>query len=70
VTSGNYQRVDEVRVNCEGNSLLALVHSAGPMCHDGYESCFYRRLDESGSTAVIAERMFDPEVVYEGQVKP
>ncbi|MEO5953428.1 MAG: phosphoribosyl-AMP cyclohydrolase [Chloroflexia bacterium] len=68
-TSGNYQRVADLRVNCEGNSLLALVHSMGPVCHDGYESCFYRQLDAVGNTTFIAERMFDPEVVYDEQVK-
>ncbi len=68
--SGNYQRIEELRVNCETNSLLALVQSEGPACHDGYESCFYRRLDGSGTATVIANRMFDPRLVYDKQGHP
>jgi phosphoribosyl-AMP cyclohydrolase len=63
-TSGHYQLVDEIRINCEGNSLLALVRPRGPACHDGYSTCFYRRLEADGSTQVVAERLFDPEDVY------
>ena len=46
--SGNFQLVDEVRVNCETDSLLVLVRPQGPACHDGYQSCFYRRLESGG----------------------
>jgi phosphoribosyl-AMP cyclohydrolase len=46
--SGNFQWVDEVRVNCEADSLLVLVRPRGPACHDGYQSCFYRRLESGG----------------------
>lgn len=62
--SGNYQLVDEIMLNCEGNSLLVLVHSQGPACHDGYASCFYRRLDNSGDAHLDAERLFDPASAY------
>jgi phosphoribosyl-AMP cyclohydrolase len=46
-TSGNVQRVREIRYDCDGDTLLLLVEPAGPACHTGEESCFYRRL-ESG----------------------
>ncbi len=62
--SGNYQTVQEIRLNCEGNSLLVLVSSLGPACHDGYASCFYRRLDNSGRAHIETERLFDPADVY------
>ena len=62
--SGNYQLVEEILVNCEGNSLLVLVRSQGPACHHGYDTCFYRSLQPDGSTRVRGERSFDPEVVY------
>ena len=42
-TSGHEQVVDEIRVNCEQNSLLLLVRQVGAVCHDGYPTCFYRR---------------------------
>ncbi len=41
-TSGNIQRVREVRVDCDGDTLLVLVDPAGPACHTGHRSCFYR----------------------------
>ncbi len=43
-TSGNVQRVREIRVDCDGDTLLLLVEPAGPACHTGHCSCFYRTL--------------------------
>lgn len=45
-TSGNTQKVAEIRYDCDADTLLALVHSAGPACHTGATSCFYRTLGE------------------------
>ena len=47
VTSGNVQRVVEVRVDCDADTLLVLVNSAGAACHTGERSCFYRSLEKS-----------------------
>ena len=47
-TSGNVQRVREIHCDCDGDTLLLLVEPAGPACHTGEESCFYRRLEEAG----------------------
>lgn len=44
-TSGNTLTLVSVQINCEGNSLLVLAHPAGPTCHTGNISCFYRELD-------------------------
>jgi phosphoribosyl-AMP cyclohydrolase len=44
-TSGNVQRVVEVRVDCDGDALLLRVHPAGPACHTGEHTCFYRILE-------------------------
>jgi phosphoribosyl-AMP cyclohydrolase len=63
-TSGHEQLVDEIRVNCEQNSLLLLVRQVGAVCHDGYPTCFYRRAAPDGSLTVVRERSFDPSVVY------
>ena len=41
-TSGNIQRVVEIRVDCDADTLLILVQPAGPACHTGERSCFYR----------------------------
>jgi phosphoribosyl-ATP pyrophosphohydrolase/phosphoribosyl-AMP cyclohydrolase len=45
-TSGNVQRVVEVRYDCDGDALLVRVRPAGPACHTGHFSCFYRTLEE------------------------
>lgn len=45
-TSGNVQRVVEVRVDCDGDVLLFLVEPAGPACHTGEVSCFFRKLHD------------------------
>lgn len=42
--SGNTQKVVEIRCDCDGDTLLMLVKPAGPACHTGEISCFYRRL--------------------------
>ena len=49
-TSGNTQRVTEVRFDCDADTLLVLVDAAGPACHTGEQSCFFRVLgrDEIG----------------------
>jgi phosphoribosyl-AMP cyclohydrolase len=41
-TSGNVQRVVEVRLDCDADALLVRVHPAGPACHTGNQTCFYR----------------------------
>jgi phosphoribosyl-AMP cyclohydrolase / phosphoribosyl-ATP pyrophosphohydrolase len=53
-TSGNTQRVRQLRYDCDGDALVALVEPAGPACHTGQRSCFYRDLDGSADEAVDA----------------
>lgn len=43
-TSGNTQKLVELRYDCDADTLLALVDPAGPACHTGERSCFYRTL--------------------------
>ena len=43
-TSGNIQKVVEVKVDCDADTLLILVHPDGPACHTGEQSCFYRSI--------------------------
>jgi phosphoribosyl-AMP cyclohydrolase len=43
-TSGNVQRVVEVRLDCDADTLLVRVHPAGPACHTGNRTCFYREM--------------------------
>ncbi len=46
-TSGNVQKVVEVRVDCDADTLLVSVEPAGPACHTGERSCFFRGLEKS-----------------------
>jgi phosphoribosyl-AMP cyclohydrolase/phosphoribosyl-ATP pyrophosphohydrolase len=63
-TSGHEQRLVEIRINCNRDSLLLRVEQRGAVCHDGYPSCYYRRLDRDGAARIIRERAFDPAAVY------
>jgi phosphoribosyl-AMP cyclohydrolase len=47
-TSGNVQRIVEMRVDCDQDAIWLKVEPAGPACHTGERSCFYRRIDASG----------------------
>ncbi|MDR0515050.1 MAG: phosphoribosyl-AMP cyclohydrolase [Coriobacteriaceae bacterium] len=47
-TSGNVQNLVELRYDCDCDTLLALVEPAGPACHTGSVSCFYRSLPPTG----------------------
>lgn len=64
-SSGHVLRVREVRFDCDLDALLVRVDPVGPgVCHEGYLSCFFRRLEADGSATVIAERTFSVEEVY------
>jgi phosphoribosyl-AMP cyclohydrolase len=63
--SGNVQVVKEVWVDCDGDAILFKIEpaGAGAACHEGYRSCFHRKLAD-GELRVIGERVFDPREVY------
>jgi phosphoribosyl-AMP cyclohydrolase len=64
-SSGHVLRVKEICVDCDADALLVRVEAAGPgVCHEGYRSCFFRKLETDGSSTIIAERTFSPEKVY------
>jgi phosphoribosyl-AMP cyclohydrolase len=46
-TSGNVQSVVDIRVDCDADTLLIRVNPAGPACHTGNQTCFYRNIKES-----------------------
>ena len=64
--SGNVQQVREIRLDCDADTLLIRVHQiGGAACHEGYRSCFFRRIDpKDKSVSVVGERVFDPAEVY------
>ena len=63
-SSGHYLKVGEVRVDCDADAVLVVAEQLGPgTCHEGYRSCFFRRV-EGGELVVAEPRAFDPEKVY------
>lgn len=63
-TSGNVQRLLEARVDCDKDCLLVFVEQAGEACHEGYRTCFYRRIEQDGSLQVVEQQMRKPEEIY------
>ena len=57
-TSGQIQRLKELRVDCDQDTLLAVVEVGGDggACHTGRRSCFYRRVELAGERAILVER--------------
>jgi phosphoribosyl-AMP cyclohydrolase len=63
--SGHVLKVRDIRVDCDVDALLIRVDALGPgVCHEGYHSCFFRRISAAGETNLVAERTFDPNAVY------
>jgi phosphoribosyl-AMP cyclohydrolase len=63
--SGNVQEVKNIFVDCDNDAVLLKVNQlGGAACHEGYKSCFFRRLEADGSLAAQGERVFDPKQVY------
>jgi phosphoribosyl-AMP cyclohydrolase len=67
--SGHVQHVEEIRLDCDADVLLIRARQVGGACHEGYKSCFFRRIDASGRPEIIAPRLFDPEDVYREKEK-
>ncbi len=64
-SSGHVLKVRDVRVDCDADALLLRVEPAGPgVCHEGYRSCFFRRIELDGSGTVIEQRTFEPKQIY------
>ena len=62
--SGNVQELRGVYLDCDADTLLVKVRQiGGAACHEGYPSCFFRRI-EGEELNVIAERVFNPDDVY------
>ncbi len=56
-TSGNIQRINDIRVDCDGDTLLLRVHPAGPACHTGHTTCFFQRYDRENNTFNVIDTM-------------
>jgi phosphoribosyl-AMP cyclohydrolase len=62
-SSGQVQHLQEMRFDCDGDTLLLLVDQTGPACHTGRRNCFYNAL-RGDRVEVIAEPLIDPEQLY------
>nr|WP_320194325.1 phosphoribosyl-AMP cyclohydrolase [uncultured Desulfobacter sp.] len=63
-TSGHVQKVKEIRVDCDNDTvLLKVTQIGGAACHKGYKSCFYK-IVENNEFKIVEQRVFDPEKVY------
>lgn len=63
-SSGNVQKVKEIRVDCDNDCILIKVDQVGDAaCHTGYQSCFYRKVDNN-ELVVDGKKVFDPDEVY------
>ena len=62
-TSGQVQRLMEMRLDCDGDALLLLVDQTGVACHTGRRSCFFRAL-RGGEVVEVAAPVVDPAVLY------
>jgi phosphoribosyl-AMP cyclohydrolase len=67
-TSGQTQRVVEMRLDCDQDAVWIRVEQIGAACHTGRRSCFYRKVEGNGGgtklSFVDADRLFDPAAVY------
>ena len=63
-TSGHVQKIKEIRLDCDLDTVLFIVDQVGgAACHEGYKSCFYRKL-ENGEEKLCSPKVFDPKEVY------
>ena len=64
-SSGHVQEVKEILIDCDDDTVIFKVNQCGEAaCHEGYKSCFFRKLDKNGNTKIIGERVFNPSEVY------
>ncbi len=63
-SSGHTQEVHGIYTDCDRDTLVIEVTQHGAACHEGYFSCFYRKLNDQGGWDVADEKVFDPDAVY------
>ena len=71
-SSGHYQKVSEILVDCDMDAVILKISQTGAACHKGYKSCFFRRLNRDADidnikdedVEIIQKRLVNPEDVY------
>ena len=64
-SSGHTQEVQDVLTDCDEDAVLLKVKQNGGACHEGYYSCFFRKIqEETGNLVQVKEKIFEPEKIY------
>jgi len=63
-TSGNIQVVKDIFVDCANNSLLFKVDQKVAACHEGYFTCYFRKINRNGKEEITGKKVFEPKDVY------
>jgi phosphoribosyl-AMP cyclohydrolase len=64
-TSGHFQIVKDIGLDCDGDTLLVQVEQTGAACHEGYQSCFFRSMRDKGARLEVTEKQLEtPEQIY------
>ena len=61
--SGHFQTIEAISIDCDADTILLKVHQQGAACHEGYRSCFFRRVTKEG-IEIQASRIADPDQIY------
>lgn len=63
--SGNIQKVKSIYIDCDNDCVLVKVSQIGKAaCHNGYESCFYRKVAQDFNFKIVDKKVFNPQEVY------
>jgi phosphoribosyl-AMP cyclohydrolase len=63
-TSGHVQHVESISIDCDGDVILIKARQIGGACHEGYRSCFFRRMGGTGQLEITTPPVFDAAAVY------
>ena len=63
-SSGHTQAVKQISFDCDGDTLLIQVEQTGAACHEGYQSCFFRAMDDKRGITITEPQLQKPEEIY------
>jgi phosphoribosyl-AMP cyclohydrolase len=63
-SSGHTQAVKQISFDCDGDTLLIQVEQTGAACHEGYQSCFFRAMDDKQGITITEPQLQKPEEIY------
>jgi phosphoribosyl-AMP cyclohydrolase len=63
-SSGHIQIIKEVFLDCDADAILLKIEQKVAACHEGYRSCFFRKLNDKGKFEVVGRKMFNPSDIY------